>query len=301
MKMKFTKMHGLGNDYLFIDCLDKQIADPAALSVAMSERHTGAGSDGIILVMQSAEHEFRMRMFNADGSEAETCGNGIRCFAKYVYEHGLTSATGFTIETMAGPNRVTLDVEKGEVRSVRSNMGRPEFERAGIPMAGPPGEAIEEPLDVDGTTYLVTCISMGNPHAVVFVDSITDVSLGNPHAVIFVDSAQKVPLARIGPLIETHPAFPNRINVEFVEVIDRHTIKVRVWERGAGITLACGSGTCAATVAAIRTGRVDRMDGAVTAQLELGTLDIEWAEDGCVYMTGPAAEVYTGDWSERAK
>jgi len=280
--MKFSKMHGLGNDYLFINCFDEQIGDPAAMSVAMSERHTGAGADGIILVMPSSNHEFRMRVFNADGSEAETCGNGIRCFAKYVYEHGMTQSTEFTIETVAGPNRVALDVEQGEVRGVRSNMGRPEFERAAIPMEGPPGEAVEEPLEVDGATYTVTCISMGNPHAV-----------------IFVDSAEDIPLAQIGPAIEMHPAFPDRINVEFVEVIDRRTIKVRVWERGAGITLACGSGTCAAAVAAMRTGRVDRTDGAVTAQLELGTLDIEWAEDGCVYMTGPAVEVYTGDWPER--
>jgi len=166
------------------------------------------------------------------------------------------------------------------VRAVRSDMGRPEFERAGIPMAGPPGEVVEEPLDVDGTTYRVTCISMGNPHAVLFVERVAD-----------------VPLERLGAAIETHPAFPQRINVEFVEVVDRHTIRVRVWERGSGTTLACGSGTCAAAVAAMRTGRTERI---VTAQLELGTLEIEWAEDGCVYMTGPAAEVYTGQWPDRA-
>jgi len=278
--MKFTKMHGLGNDYLFVNCFEEEVADPAALSAAMSDRHTGAGSDGIILVLPSDEHEFRMRMFNADGSEAETCGNGIRCFAKYVYERGMTQAGEFVIETLAGPNRVWLDVQDGEVRAVRSNMGRPRFERTGIPMNGPPGEVIEEPLDVDGTMYQVTCISMGNPHTVLFVDSVAD-----------------VPIGRIGPSIETHPAFPARTNVEFVEVVDRETIKVRVWERGSGVTLACGSGTCAAAVAAARTGRTDRT---VTAHLELGTLEVEWAEDGCVYMTGPATEVYTGQWPDGA-
>jgi len=271
-------MHGLGNDYLFINCFDQHVADPQTLAVAMSDRHTGAGADGIILVMPSDEHAFRMRIFNADGSEAETCGNGIRCFAKYVYEHGLARETEFVIETLAGPNRVVLEVEDDEVRAVRVNMGRPEFDRARIPMAGPPGEVIEEPLEVDGTIYTVTCISMGNPHTVIFVDSATD-----------------VPLTQIGPVIETHPAFPNRTNVEFVDVIDRHAIRVRVWERGSGVTLACGSGTCAAAVAANRTGRTGRT---VTAHLELGTLDIEWAEDGCVYMSGPAAEVYTGEWPE---
>ncbi len=294
--MKFTKMHGLGNDYLFINCFEEQVTDPESLAVAMSERHTGAGADGIILVMPADDHEFRMRMFNADGSEAETCGNGIRCFAKYVYDRGMTAATEFTIETRAGPNRVALDVEAGRVVSVRSNMGRPEFDRSEIPMEGPPGEVIEEPLDVDGVTYLVTCISMGNPHAAIFVDSLEDVSLGNPRAVISADSAEIVPIAQIGPKIETHPVFPNRINVEFVEVIDRQTIKVRVWERGSGITLACGSGTCAAAVAAMRTDRTDR---AVKAQLELGALEIEWADDGCVYMTGPATEVYTGIWPDQ--
>jgi diaminopimelate epimerase len=276
--MRFTKMHGLGNDYLFINCFDETVADPAALSVAMSERHTGAGSDGIILVLPSEDHDFRMRILNADGSEAETCGNGIRCFSKYVHDHGLTDKTEFVIETLAGPNRVWLDVHDGSVRTVRSNMGQPEFERGKIPMEGAPGEVIEEELAANGSVYAVTCISMGNPHAI-----------------IFVDDAIAVPLADVGPGIETHPSFPNRTNVEFVEMIDRNNMCVRVWERGSGITLACGSGTCAAAVAAMRTGRAERT---VTAHLELGDLEIEWAEDGSVFMTGPATEVYTGEWPE---
>ncbi len=272
-------MHGLGNDYLFINCFDQTVDNPESLSIDMSERHTGVGADGIILVLPSDDHEFRMRIFNADGSEGETCGNGIRCFAKYVYDHGLTDKTEFVISTLAGPNRVWLDVHNGTVRTVRSNMGQPEFERARIPMEGPPGEVIEERLEVGDSLYSVTCVSMGNPHTI-----------------IFVDDADAVPLDRDGPPIETHPVFPNRTNVEFVEIIDRSNIKVRVWERGSGITLACGSGTCASAVAAMRTGRTDRL---VTAHLELGTLEIEWADDDCVYMTGPAAEVFDGLWPDK--
>lgn len=277
MNIEFTKMHGLGNDYLFIDTARFPIDDPAGLSRRMSHRHLGAGSDGIILVMPGSQGaDFTMRIFNADGSEAETCGNGIRCFAKYVYERGMTAKTGFVIQTGGGPNRVVLKVEDGQVVSVRSNMGTPAFERARIPMTGPEGEVIEEPLDVDGTVYAITCANIGNPHAVVFVDDAT-----------------AVPLAEIGPKIERHPRFPQRTNVEFVNVLDRQNIVMRIWERGSGITMASGSGSCGSALASMKTGRTDRK---VNVHLVFGTLAIEWAEDGYVYQEGPATEVYTGRW-----
>lgn len=277
MTIPFTKLHGLGNDYLFIDADKHPVADPATLSRDMSHRHLGAGADGIILVMRGSEHPFRMRIFNADGSEAETCGNGIRCFAKYVYERGMTSETTFVIETLAGPNRVQLAVEDGKVLTVRSNMGVPKFERSQIPMAGPEGRVLEEPLLLaDGREVRVTCAN-----------------IGNPHAVIFVDDAAGIDLKDFGPKIETHLAFPARTNVEFVNVIDRDNIVMRIWERGSGITMASGSGSCGAALAAMITGRVNRR---VSVHLVYGVLAIEWAEDGCVYQEGPAAEAYSGLW-----
>lgn len=278
MGIVFTKLHGLGNDYHFIDGAKYDIKDPAGLSQRMSHRHLGAGSDGIILVLPSEKQDFAMRIFNADGSEAETCGNGIRCFAKYVYERGMTDKTEFVIDTLAGPNRVVLKVENGKVVSVRSNMGTPRFERAEIPMVGAPGRVLEEPLNVDGVEYRITCANVGNPHAVVFVDDAT-----------------KVALAEIGPKIEHHPAFPKRTNVEFVNVVDRGNIVMRIWERGSGITMASGSGSCGSALASMITGRVDKR---VNVHLVYGVLTIEWAEDGCVYQEGPATEAYTGEWPE---
>jgi diaminopimelate epimerase len=279
MAITFTKMHGLGNDYLYIDGAKHAIADPAGLSRAMSHRHLGAGADGIVLILPGDAAPFRMRIFNADGSEAETCGNGIRCFAKYVYERGMTGETAFTIETGGGPNRVQLNVEGGKVVSVRSNMGRPKFDRAEIPMtadSGPAGRVIEEPLAVGGMSYRITCANIGNPHAVVFVDDAT-----------------AAPLAEIGPKIERHPAFPRRTNVEFVNVVDRGNIVMRIWERGSGITMASGSGSCGAALASMITDRVERR---VKVHLVYGALTIDWAEDGCVYQEGPATEVYTAEW-----
>lgn len=277
MSITYTKMHGLGNDYLFIETEKNAVADPAELSRRMSHRHLGAGSDGIILIMPAANGgDFRMRMFNADGSEAETCGNGIRCFAKYVYEHGLTDKTDFVIETLGGPNRVQLDASDGTVHTVRSNMGRPKFERSEIPMEGPPGRVLEEDLDVDGRVVQVTCVNVGNPHAVVFVEDAT-----------------KVDLDDLGPKIERHPRFPERTNVEFVNVLDRQNIVMRIWERGSGVTMASGSGSCGAALASMITGRVDRK---VSVHLVYGQLVIEWAEDGNVYQEGPATEVYAGVW-----
>jgi diaminopimelate epimerase len=286
MSIVFTKMHGLGNDYLYIDATGGKnaVADPAELSRRMSHRHLGAGADGIILILPGDKAPFRMRIFNADGSEAETCGNGIRCFAKYVYERGMTEEIRFAIETGGGPNVVELKLDAaGKVAAVRSNMGRPKFERAEIPMtpeSGPPGRVIEQALEIDGQTFRITCANIGNPHAVVFVPDAT-----------------RVPLAEIGPKIERHPAFPKRTNVEFVNVVDRSNIVMRIWERGSGITMASGSGSCGSALASMITDRVDRR---VNVHLVYGSLAIEWAEDGCVYQEGPAEEVYTAEWTERS-
>ncbi|MCX5770228.1 MAG: diaminopimelate epimerase [Candidatus Hydrogenedentes bacterium] len=274
--MTFTKMHGLGNDYLFIEAFDREIDNPPELSRRMSHRHLGVGADGIILIMPGKEHPFRMRMFNADGSEAETCGNGIRCFAKYVYERGMTRDLEFVIETGGGPNRVELRVDGGKVASVRSNMGTPEFERSKIPMLGPAGRVLEEDLELDCGTVQITCSN-----------------IGNPHAAIFVPDATKAPLTEIGPKVENHPKFPQRTNVEFVTVLDRSNIVMRIWERGSGVTMASGSGSCGAALASMITGRTDRK---VNVLLVYGVLAIEWANDGCVYQEGPATEVFSGTW-----
>ncbi len=277
MGIVFTKMHGLGNDYLFIDGDRYPVEDPASLSRAMSHRHLGAGADGIILVLPGDEQAFKMRIFNADGSEAETCGNGIRCFAKYVYERRLTQDSEFVIETLAGPNRVVLATEGDKVVSVRSNMGEPRFDRTEIPMTGAPGRVLEEPLALEDREVKVTCANVGNPHAVVFVDDATQVLLNV-----------------LGPQIECHPKFPERTNAEFVNVVDEDNIVMRIWERGSGVTMASGSGSCGAALASMITGRTNRR---VCVHLVYGTLTIEWADNGCVYQEGPAAEVYTGEWA----
>jgi len=276
--MKFTKMHGLGNDYVVVDCLHTEISDPATVSRAVSQRRTGVGADGLILILPSASQEFRMRIFNADGSEAETCGNGVRCVAKYLYESGLTKSKEFVIETLAGPTRLWLTVESGIVTLVKCDMGVPKFSRSDIPMVGDEGEVIEESLKVGDSEYRVTCLSVGNPHAVVFVDDV-----------------RAVPIDAIGPQMENHPAFPNRINVEFVELVDRENVRMRVWERGSGETLACGSGCCATAVASARTGRTERT---ILVHLELGSLKIEWADDEHIYMEGPATSVFEGKWPD---
>lgn len=278
MEIAFVKLHGLGNDYHFIEADRYPGVDWPELSRQMSHRHLGAGSDGIILVQPGETHAFKMRIFNADGSEAETCGNGIRCFAKYVYERGMTQDTTFTIETLAGPNEVNLFVEDGKVERVRSNMGRPRFERAEIPMTGPAGRVMEEDLVLDDRTVQITCANIGNPHAVVFVDDAT-----------------KINLAEIGPKIEHHPSFPKRTNVEFVTVQDRDNVVMRIWERGSGITMASGSGSCGSALASMITGRVNRR---VNVHLVYGVLTIHWDEaDDHVYQEGPATEAYSGVWS----
>jgi diaminopimelate epimerase len=277
--MKFTKMHGLGNDYVIVNGFETTVADPGSLSCVISERRTGVGSDGLILIVPSDACDFRMRIFNADGSEAETCGNGIRCVAKYVYEERMTERDEFVIETLAGPTKVWLTVDDGTVPLVRCDMGMPKFSRSEIPMLGEEGEVLEEPLQVGESEYKVTCLSIGNPHAVIFVDDL-----------------QLAPVDSIGPQVERHEKFPNRINVEFVEPVDGTNIQMRFWERGSGETLACGSGCCAAAVASARTGRTGRL---VSVHLALGHLEIEWGSDGHVYMEGPATRAFDGEWHAR--
>jgi len=275
--MQFTKMHGLGNDYIYVNGFQEQIDNPAAVARAISDRHFGIGSDGLILILPSTRADFRMRMFNADGSEAQMCGNGIRCLAKYVYDHGMTQHTTIRVETLAGVLALQLFASDGIVDRVRVKMGEPRLERAQIPMQGPAGRVLQEALVVDGTRFEVTAVSMGNPHCVVFVDD-----------------PQTFDVAAWGPRFEHHPAFPEGVNTEFVRVLDSQTFTMRVWERGSGETLACGTGASAAVVACHLTGRTGRR---VTGHLLGGSLELEWHEaDNQVYMTGPAVEVFHGEW-----
>jgi diaminopimelate epimerase len=279
--MLFTKMHGLGNDYIYLDGLAQDLSqyDLGKLSGILSDRHCGVGGDGIILILPSDESDFLMRMFNPDGSEAEMCGNAMRCFAKYLYEHGLTEKTELTVETGAGPIKPALTVENGKVTSVRVDMGEPRLTRGLIPMTGE-AEASAQGVEVDlpGNTYTASCVSMGNPHCVIFVDEISD-------EMVLSD----------GPLIEVHKLFPRRTNVEFVEVVSPDELNMRVWERGAGETMACGTGACATAVAAILAGHTGRE---VTVHLLGGDLKIQWADNNHVYMTGPATEVCNGEVAE---
>ena len=278
--MKFTKMHGCGNDYIYVDCLHNSLPrDPAALSRAISDRHFGVGADGLILICPSEKADARMRMFNADGSEAEMCGNGIRCVAKYVYDHGLIRKPTLTIDTGRGVLRLDLDLNNGNVHQVRVDMGEPILEGARIPTTLPGNPPVDVPLDVGDRTFAVTCVSMGNPHCIAFVEQLTDaLVLG------------------IGPRIEQHSAFPKRTNVEFVRVNRPDDATVRVWERGSGETLACGTGACAVAVAGVLTGRLQRR---TRAHLPGGELQLYWSErDNHVYMTGPAVEVFSGEWPE---
>lgn len=274
--MKFTKMHGTGNDYIYINCFEETVDDPASLSMKLSDRHFGIGGDGIILICPSDVADFKMRMYNADGSEGKMCGNGSRCIGKYVYDRGLTDKTVITLETRSGIKTLNLNVENGAVTSVRIDMGEPVLRAADIPVICGTEQLIDKPVTAGGNTYRLTCVSMGNPHAVTFVDD--------------VDSLK---LSEIGPPFENHPMFPERANIEFIEVIDAQTLKMRVWERGSGETLACGSGACAAFVAAVLTGKCGRR---VRIRLRGGALELEWREsDNHVYMTGPAEFVFDGN------
>ena len=278
--MRFTKMHGLGNDYIYINGFDEQVDDPAAVARAVSDRHFGIGADGLILILPSDKADCRMRMFNADGSEAQMCGNGIRCVAKYVYDHDIARRTALNVETLAGVLDLDLFIADGVVDRVRVKMGEPRLQRAQIPMQGASGEVINEPLPVNGATFDVTAVSMGNPHCVVFVEDVASFDV-----------------AGWGPHFEHHAAFPEGINTEFIQVRDRGSFSMRVWERGSGETLACGTGASAAAVACHLTGRTDRR---VTAHLLGGPLELEWqASDNQVLMTGPAVEVFSGEWHQQ--
>ena len=272
--MKFTKMHGCGNDYVYVNLFEETIADPAQLSIAVSDRHFGIGSDGLITIGPSDVADFRMRIYNADGSEAEMCGNGIRCVAKYVYDHELTSQTTITVETGAGIKTLDLLVENGKVTQVTVDMGEPILAPEEIPVVAEGTRVVDEPILVDGKGWRMTCVSMGNPHAVVFVDDVANLEL-----------------EKYGPDFENHTRFPKRTNTEFVQVHSRTEASMRVWERGAAITLACGTGACATAVASALNRKTDRK---IEVELDGGRLLVEWAENNHVFMTGPAEMVFAG-------
>lgn len=275
--MRFTKMHGIGNDYVYINCFEEDVEEPAKLAPRMSDRHFGIGSDGIILILPSTAADCKMRIFNADGSEAQMCGNGVRCVAKYVYDHNITRNNPLTVETLAGIKSIELFTDNGRVSGVRVNMGKPRFLRSEIPMLGKEISVIDEPLTIsNGISWRITCVSMGNPHGVIFVDNL-----------------DLVDISKHGMEMERHDVFPERINVHFVQVHNPKEVTMRTWERGSGITLACGTGASAVCVAGVLNKKTERK---ILAHLPGGDLKLEWAEDGNVYMTGPAAEVFTGEW-----
>ncbi|MCD8153365.1 MAG: diaminopimelate epimerase [Clostridiales bacterium] len=276
--MKFTKMHGIGNDYVYVNCFEENIKDPSAVAKFVSDRHFGIGADGLILIRPSETADCEMDMYNADGSQGAMCGNGIRCVAKYVFDHEITNKTSLTIDTKSGIKYLDLAVTDGKVSMVRVNMGSPILTATEIPVAAETETVLDAPITVGGINYHFTAVSMGNPHAVVYMTGIDDLDL-----------------TLIGPSFENHVVFPDRVNTEFVEIIDRHTVKMRVWERGSGETLACGTGACAVTVASILNGLVDE-DKPVTVKLLGGDLQISWARrENLVYMTGPATTVFDGE------
>ncbi len=292
--MKFTKMHGLGNDYVYVNCFKEKVENPAELAQIISDRHRGIGSDGLILIDRSQTADVRMRIFNADGSEAEMCGNGIRCVAKYAYEHKLADAGGevsvpgqppcpasLNIETAKGVLTLGLIIDDSDkVQEVSVNMGQPVLSAKDIPVDLPVKEVIEQPMMFQSRAFVMTCVSMGNPHAVFFCNDLSAVDL-----------------EKFGPIIENHSFFPNRINVHFVQIDKPTEFTMRTWERGSGITMACGSGACACCVAGVLTGRGKRV---CTAHLPGGDLDLNWCEeDNSVYMTGPAVEVFEGVWPKK--
>ena len=276
--MKFTKMQGIGNDYVYVNCLQETIENPSELAKKISDRHYGVGSDGLIMINPSDKADFEMEMYNADGSRGEMCGNGIRCVAKYVYDYGLTDKTSISVETLAGIKYLDLTVEDGKVVLVKVDMGKPMLRPEEVPVVSEKEEVIDEPITVDGQEYRMTCVSMGNPHAVVFIDQ----------------DVKEFPLETVGVKFENHERFPKRVNTEFVNVLDRHTAQMRVWERGSGETLACGTGACAVAVACALNGLTE---DEVTVKLLGVDLQIKWdREKNTVYMTGPAEVVFDGEW-----
>lgn len=274
--MRFTKMHGLGNDYVYVNCFTEEVRDPVRTARAFSDRHRGIGSDGLILIGPSDKADFRMQIYNADGSVAEMCGNGIRCVGKYVYERGMTGKREIQVETLAGIRTLRLDVEEGRVKAVTVDMGIPILRADRIPVISGNTEVRNEPIEINHMEYRMTAVSMGNPHVVVYVKSVKGIDMN-----------------LLGPAFEYHGRFPRRINTEFAEVIDRSTVKVRVWERGAGETLACGTGACAVAVAGVLNDLTERK---VQVKLLGGDLTVEWQEsDNTVYLTGPAEMVFDGE------
>ena len=279
MKIKFTKMHGLGNDFILIDCLDKELGNHSYLSnlsKKLCDRHFGIGADGLIFILPSEKTDLQMKIYNSDGTEAQMCGNGIRCFAKYAYENKIISKIKFTIETLAGIITPELIFKGKEISGIKVDMGIPKLERKEIPMEGEnTPTVVNETLKIDSKTiFQITCVSMGNPHCITFVNDI-----------------QSIPVEEIGPKIENHPLFPEKTNAEFIQVLNKQEINFRVWERGAGETLACGTGACAALVATILNKKTDRE---AIIHLPGGDLDIQWADNGHVYMTGPAELAFKG-------
>ena len=275
--MKFTKMHDIGNDYIYVNCFEEKVDNPEKVSIYVSDRRKGIGSDGLVMIMPSDKADFRMRIFNADGSEAMMCGNATRCIGKYVYDKGLTDKTEITLETNSGIKYLTLFPENGKVEFVEVDMGKAILTPKDIPVNSDKESFISEPVEVDGKEYKITCVSMGNPHAIVYMDDIKDLEL-----------------EKIGPSFENHKLFPDRINTEFIEVIDSHTLNMRVWERGSGETFACGTGACASVVASVLNGYCNH-DEEVTVHLRGGDLKITWNSDDTVIMKGPAALICDGD------
>ena len=275
--MKFTKMHGAGNDYIYVNCFEEKVDNPSLVSVKVSDRHFGIGSDGLVLIMPSEVADFKMDMYNADGSQGKMCGNATRCIAKYVYDNKLTDKEVITLETLSGIKTIKLDIKDGVAVGATVNMGEPILEAKDIPTKFEGEKVVRQKLSIDGKDFEVTCVSMGNPHCIVFCDNVKDIEI-----------------EKIGPKFENNEMFPERINTEFIRVIGENELEMRVWERGSGETLACGTGACAATVAAILNGFC-RRDGEIKIDLIGGTLYTNWASDGSVYMRGPAEKICDGE------
>ncbi len=274
--MKFTKMHGIGNDYVYVNCFEEKIENPNEVAKIVSDRHFGIGSDGLILIKPSTVADFKMEMFNSDVSQSPMCGNGIRCVAKYVYDYKLTDKNSISIETLAGIKYLDLTVENKKVVLIKVNMGKPELTPSNIPVIAEGDQVVSQPIEVDGKIYNMTCVSMGNPHAVIYIEDVKNLKIED-----------------IGPKFENHERFPKRINTEFVRIMDRKNIEMRVWERGAGETLACGTGACATAVASILN---EYTENEVTVHLLGGDLIIKWDKDrDTVFMTGPATVVFDGE------
>lgn len=279
-RLKFTKMHGAGNDYIYINCFEETVKNPEKLAIKVSDRHFGIGSDGLILISPSDKADFKMNIYNADGSEGMMCGNGIRCVSKYVYDNGMTDKDEISVETRSGIKLIKMNVENGKVVSARVNMGEPILEAEKIPTKFDGENVIRQKLTIDRKEYEVTCVSMGNPHCIVYVDDVKNIDI-----------------EKIGPKFENNEMFPERINTEFVHVVSDTELDMRVWERGSGETLACGTGSCAVTVASVLCGYCKR-NTEIKINLLGGTLTDIWTDGGDVYMTGPAATVCTGEIEE---